>query len=162
MKTVKAMWKLYTDIHNYKLADCGAVGKAFESAFTHKAVKKQGKIDYYHNGEKYEVKVCGGKLIGIIDTKAHKKVIYAPLPMIDKNGMVDIYTTEGFIFDSCEQFMQAVNEAHMLTYRSGIPYIQTFWNAKKNAPHSKKAIERWYDALYNNCSMTLEEFLQGD
>ena len=151
----------FKNITEYKVSDFGKVGKATESAFTGKAVKSKGKADWTHHKARFEIKTGGGKVSDMLNRKA-LKVLYIPVPVVDDAGEIDLTACEGFYFESCADFIKTAESADMLAYHAsnGETYIQVFWSVKDARPTSKKRYFRWLDALYENCTMTLEEFLE--
>ena len=163
MKTYK---NNYSNLENYTLTDCGAFGKAFESALTGKRCKAQNKVDRWLGKTRLEVKTSAGEL-GNAGSRllAHTdKVIYCPVPLANADGYVDPYVQEAFVLTR-EEFLQALAEAGALrekTSTAGVRKvtIQTFWNRKANKPHGV-LLYRLLDALYEHCECTLEELLEG-
>lgn len=156
----------YSNLGTYSLADCGAWGKASESALTGKRCKTQNKVDRWLGKVRLEVKTGAGEL-GNAGSRllAHTdKVIYCPVPIADADGYVDPYKQEAFVLTR-EEFLEALAEAGALrekTSTAGVRKvtIQTFWNRKANKPHGA-LLYRLLDALYEHCECTLEELLEG-
>ena len=156
----------YSNLSNYSLADCGAFGKAFESALTGKRCKSSNKVDRWLGKVRLEVKTSAGEL-GNAGSRllAHTdKVLYCPVPVMDADGYLDPYKQEAFLL-SREAFLTCLEQAGALREKTSTAgtrkvTIQTFWNRKANKPHGA-LLYRLLDALYENCECTLEEMLEG-
>ena len=157
----------YANLNNYSVADCGAFGKAFESALTHRRCKSAGKIDWNHYRVKYELKTGGGELGDADGSKLLKGVmyvIYCPVPVADADGKVKPEKQEAFVLTR-DAFLASLEQAGALREKTSTAgkrkvTIQTFWNRKQNKPHGA-LLYRLLDALYENCECTLEEMLEG-
>lgn len=154
------------NINEYKKSDDGRIGKAFERSCTGKAkAKTASKVDWYHLGQKFEIKTGAGEL-GTIGNKLLsncKKVLYVPVPDVEEDGTIDPYKQEGFIL-SREDFLLALDSVGLIrekTSTAGVRKvtIQTFWNRKENKPHGSKLF-KLLDVLYDECEETLEEHLE--
>lgn len=162
MKTYKTD---YSNIANYSLADCGAFGKAFESALTGKRCKTQNKIDRWIGKTKIEVKTSAGELgnAGSVLLPHCSKVLYCPVPLMGNDGYIDAYKQEAFLLTR-EAFLDALAEAGAIREKTSTAgfrkvTIQTFWNRKANKPHGA-LLYRLLDAMYEHCECTLEELLE--
>lgn len=158
-----------TIANNYKTTDSGKFGKAIEISikeyFNRKNtnVSSAGKTDFIKARKHYEIKTGAGEL-GLIDSrlvKGSSLVLY--VPVVYGDGTIE--EQEGF-FLTRDMFLQTIEQAGLMRTKKATngtmkTTIQTFWNVKENKPHSKKAYERLIDALYENCEMTLEEWLEG-
>ena len=156
----------YTNVNNYNIADCGAFGKAFESAFTGKRCKSANKVDFWHDKARFEIKTSASEITskGAKMLNGVKYVIYCPVPLADADGTINLYKQEAFLLTR-DGFINALEQADALrekTSTAGVRKvtIQTFWNRKQNKPHGA-LLYRLLDALYDNCEMTLEEMLEG-
>lgn len=154
----------YTNVNTYNPADCGMVGKGFESCFTGKYCKPSMRVDRYLNGRKCEIKTGAGELFAVgKKTLAHcNLVLYCPVVVVDADGYIDPYKQEAF-FLSKESFLEALTEAGAIREKTTTAKqrkftIQTFWNRSKNKPHGA-LLYRILDAMYDHCEATLEEVL---
>lgn len=151
--------------YGYKVEDSGKNGKTFErdlkAFFNQRAVvAKQGKIDFRRDRKCYEVKTGAGELDYLLKSSV-KYVVYVPVVNMD----YPVDEQEGFILNRAD-FLQILEEVGLIrekTATSGAHKvtIQTFWNAKRNAPHGAK-YEKLLDSLYDSCIMTLEEYFESD
>lgn len=158
-----------TIANNYKTTDSGKYGKAIEIAikeyFNRKntSVSSAGKTDFIKARKHYEIKTGAGEL-GLIDSrlvKGSSLVLY--VPVVYGDGTIE--EQEGF-FLTRDNFLQVIEQAGLMRTKKATngtikTTIQTFYNVSKNQPHSKKAYARLLDGLYENCEMTLEEWLEG-
>lgn len=156
----------YSNLENYSFADCGAFGKAFESAITGRRCKRSGKVDWTHLKNRYEVKTGAGELGNVNGTllRGCKYVLYCPVPIADADGFISLEKQEAFVLTK-EAFLACLENAGALrekTSTAGVRKvtIQTFWNRKQNKPHGA-LLYRLLDELYENCETTLEEMLEG-
>lgn len=152
--------------NTYKTTDCGAMGKTTEKAikefFGYKVkVSAVGKTDVRRHNTCIEVKTCAGELgnVGEKLLKGCSKVIYIPVV----NPVLPIERQEGF-FLSRDTFLEVLNTCGLIREKTATDgsrkvTIQTFWNNSKNAPTSRKKYEMLVSELYDNCEMTLEEYL---
>ena len=151
--------------YNYRLTDCGMMGKTFErdlkAAFNQKAiVAKQGKIDFRRARKCFEVKTGAGELDYLLKSSV-RYVVY--VPVVDMTQPVD--RQEGFILDR-STFLNLLDETGLVREKISTSgqhkvTIQTFWNAKQGKPHGAK-YPKLLDALYDNCLMTLDEFFENE
>lgn len=147
--------------------DYGKLGKMFENAFTHTFVKSAGRSDW-RKGKNYEIKQNAGTLAYSLDSrmiKGSSRIIYAPYVVLDGNVM-DLSATEAFVVER-ETFIEILSSLGLIREKTAtngkrVLAIQTVWNYKKNAPHSKKKYNELVNALYDNCIMTLEDFLEEE
>lgn len=149
--------------------DFGAFGKALEKAMTGKAHYKAGsKVDYWHDHCRFEVKTGAGQLDIRNGKLAHcDLVLYVPVVTCNADGKVNAYEQEGFIVRP-EIFIDLLREVGLFRENKvtsdgyTTAAIQTFWNRKQNKPHSIKAYNRLIDALYEQCEVTLEQWLEEE
>ena len=149
--------------YNYKFTDCGKNGKTFErdlKAYFNQLnkVAKQGKVDFRRDKKCYEIKTGAGEIDGLLRGSI-KYVVYVPIVVAEN----DITQQEGFILER-ETFLNCLAECNLIrnkiaTNGSEKTTIQTFWNNSKKAPHGK-AYFKLLDSLYENCLMTLEDYLE--
>lgn len=156
----------YQNVNNYNPTDSGKWGKATESALTGKRCKAQGKVDWKHLSQSYEIKTGAGQLDNIVRLKT-RKILYIPVPELDTSGDIIPDRCEGFILSAPDfiDLLKSVGlfrESKVGTDGKARPAIQTFWNHSKGKPHSMKAYQRLMDALYETCEMTLEDLLNGE
>lgn len=151
----------------YSTHDSGAMGKTLERDLKvllglADKVASPGKADFrkrYKNGEVKtgagELGGLGGKLI-----KGSSFVVYVPVVNMD----LPVEKQEGFILDRAV-FLEMLDSLGLIRTKKSTSgamkvTIQTFWNHKQNKPHSVKKYNALMDALYENCEMTLEEWLE--
>ena len=151
----------------YNENDCGAMGKTFERDLKVllglvDEVASPGKTDFrkrYKNGEAKtgagELGELGGKLIKGSSFGVDVPVVNMDLP---------VERQEGFVLDRAV-FIEMLDSLGLLRTKKSTSgamkvTIQTFWNHKQNKPHSAKKYNALMDALYENCEMTLEEWLE--
>lgn len=151
------------NIHDYKVTDCGRWGKAGERTCTGKQyVKSAGKVDWYHLGQKFEIKTGAGELDEIIKKKTCKKVLFIPVVLEDDHGYIRPEYQEGFILTR-EDFLKVLDEVGLIREKTSTAgyrktTIQTFWNHKQNKPHGSK-LYKLLDLLYETCEETLEDHI---
>lgn len=151
--------------YGYKASDCGRNGKTFErdlkALFNQKAVvSKQGKIDFRRDHKCYEVKTGAGELDYLLKSSI-KYVVVVPVVEPDK----PVTMQEGFIIKR-EMFMEVLESCGLIRNKVSTAgqnkiTIQTYWNNSKGKPHGAKYF-KYLDGLYENCMMTLEEFVAAD
>lgn len=140
----------------YSAKNCGRYGDAFESAMTGTRVKPHGKTDWTHCKRKFEIKTGTGALRHMRTDAV--SVLYVPQVVADADGYVNPNQQEGFYFETATSFIESVESVGLLrTARQCglskvLPAIQEFRN-------SKKKTGLWYDALYDNSTQTLEDWL---
>ena len=155
------------NISIYSQEDDGKFGKGIERLVTGKSyVKGSGRVDWTHLRTKFEIKTGAGELgkAGRTLLPHCHKVLFVPVPVVDNNGTLDPYKQEGFILDRTVfidllEGLGLIRYGKVSTAGTRVNAIQTYWNRKKNAPHSKKKFEALMDALYDNCDITLEDYL---
>jgi len=120
----------------------------------------QGQVDIYRlDGHNTEVKTGSGVICEGSEFKPWKGstvVIYVPVV----NEDLPIEKQEGFVIKR-DVFVKILQDLNLCKYDKGRDKwnINTLWNRSKNAPHGTK-IFRLLDRLYEECEMTLEEFLE--
>lgn len=149
----------------YRPSDCGKWGKAGERSLKRRygmkdKVSKPGQVDFRRARVCYEVKTGGGEVKSLLNSKL-KYVLYIPVVREELSEAEQ----EGFLVDR-EVFLEMLEGLGLLRHKvttrgTDTVSIQTFWNHSKNKPHGRVYFDL-LDALYDNCIMTLEEFMAQD
>ena len=156
-----------TNVFDYNHKDDGKVQKACECCCTGKAyIKTVGKVDWYHNGMKIEIKAGAGYLSmhGKSILKGNR-VLFIPVPIVEEDGTINFYKQEGFLFTKAD-FMTMLENAGALRWKKSRSEIyperdltiQTYWNRKQDKPHGTLYF-RILDESYSLCLETLEDAL---
>lgn len=151
----------------YKDTDSGLMGKTFErdlKVFLGYAdmVASPGKADLRRRYKNHEFKTGAGELgdVGAKLIKGSSLVLYVPVI----NMSLPVEKQEGFLIDRAV-FLEILEDLELTRIKKSTSgkmkiTIQTFWNHKQNKAHSAKKYNALLDALYNNCIMTLEEWIR--
>lgn len=159
---------------------------AGETAFTGKPVKKAGKVDWYHEGFKYEIKNGCSSVTSLVWSNSKKiKVLFVPVPKVTEYkgaSYYDPYEQDGYILDkdtfiyileTCgllrtekkttayyrhDKPEQPANNGKDSTYKERFS-MQTYYNRKENKPHGSKYF-KMLDLLQELCIETLDEHIE--